>query len=131
MQTFLPYSDFHKSAACLDRQRLGNQRREALTLLESLWVGNGWSKHPASKMWEGYEDALSLYYNIIIDEWIARGYKNNMQQIDVPTCVMPRWLGNPVFHASHRSNLLRKNPKYYSQFGWREPLDIPYFWPVP
>ena len=30
MQTFLPYSNFKKSAKCLDRQRLGKQRVEAL-----------------------------------------------------------------------------------------------------
>lgn len=129
MQTFLPYPDFRESAACLDRLRLGNQRNEALTLLESLWVGNGWSKHAASKMWSGYEDALSLYYNIVIDEWESRGYKNNMQRIEVPVCEMPWWLGNENFHAAHRSNLLRKNPEHYSQFGWKEPLDLPYVWP--
>lgn len=34
-------------------------------------------------------------------------------------------------HASHRSNLLRKEPEYYTQFGWTEPPDLPYVWPVP
>jgi len=29
MQTFLPYPDFARSAAVLDRQRLGKQRLEA------------------------------------------------------------------------------------------------------
>lgn len=33
MQTFLPYYDFAKSAACLDRSRLGKQRLETLQLL--------------------------------------------------------------------------------------------------
>ena len=27
--------------------------------------------------------------------------------------------------------LLRKDPDYYGRFGWSEPPDLPYFWPVP
>jgi hypothetical protein len=42
----------------------------------------------------------------------------------------PPWLGDEAFHASHRSNLLRKNPEWYGQFGWTEPDDLPYVWPV-
>jgi hypothetical protein len=41
----------------------------------------------------------------------------------------PPWVGNSTFHASHRSNLLRKDYAYYSKFGWREPVDLPYYWP--
>ena len=33
-------------------------------------------------------------------------------------------------HRSHQSNLLRKEPAYYRQFGWNVPEDLPYFWPV-
>jgi hypothetical protein len=31
---------------------------------------------------------------------------------------------------SHRSNLLRKDPVFYGQYGWNVPPDLPYFWPV-
>jgi hypothetical protein len=41
----------------------------------------------------------------------------------------PPWLGNESFHASHRSNLLRKDFDYYSQFKWTEPTTLPYIWP--
>jgi hypothetical protein len=41
----------------------------------------------------------------------------------------PPWLGCDEFHSSHRSNLLRKLPEHYSQFGWSEPNDLPYVWP--
>jgi len=44
---------------------------------------------------------------------------------------LPLWLGNEELHASHRSNLLRKAPLWYGQFGWTEPDDLPYIWPVP
>jgi hypothetical protein len=42
----------------------------------------------------------------------------------------PNWIGDEKFHASHRSNLLRKDKEFYGKFGWAEPDDLPYFWPV-
>jgi len=39
MQTFLPYSDFEKSANCLDDRRLGKQRVEGYQILKSLSIG--------------------------------------------------------------------------------------------
>ena len=41
---------------------------------------------------------------------------------------LPLWFGNENFHASHISNLLRKNFEYYSQFGWKEDINLPYVW---
>lgn len=82
-------------------------------------------------MWEGYEDALRLYMNAAIQEWIGRGYKNTMALAEVGDgVVMPRWLGDADFHASHRSNLLRKDANYYGQLGWSEPPGLPYVWPT-
>lgn len=43
---------------------------------------------------------------------------------------MPPWLGDEALHASHRSNLIRKDPEWYGRFGWTEPPDLPYVWPV-
>lgn len=137
MQTFLPYPDFEKSVQCLDYRRLGKQRVEAMQLLNIL-TGNGgkvgWRNHPACKMWEGRHEALALYMNYCITEWMGRGYKNTMllwTDWTEPTIVMPRWFGNADFHASHRSNLLRKNKEYYGQFGWTEPDNLEYVWPKP
>ena len=72
---------------------------------------------------------LAVYHNKIIEEWISRGYRNSMKII-VPDIapIPPYWLGNSDFHASHRSNLLRKDPEHYSQFGWTESDDLPYVW---
>jgi hypothetical protein len=41
----------------------------------------------------------------------------------------PPWLGLEIYHASHRSNLLRKDPVWYGKFGWIESPDLPYYWP--
>jgi hypothetical protein len=133
MQTFLPYPDFEKCAQCLDSRRLGNQRLEALIILRTLRRRGpqGWRHHPAVKMWKGYEDALAHYLNCMIDEWIRRGYRNTIRRRRVQRPItMPRWLGDERLHASHRSNLLRKDPAWYGRFGWKEQPGLPYFWPV-
>jgi hypothetical protein len=130
MQTFLPLPGFKESARVLDWRRLGNQRKEARQILQSTHVMNGWSRHTAVLMWIGYQGALIEYGNIIIKEWIRRGYVNNMPLMDPGDIVMPPWFGDDRFHASHRSNLLRKLPEHYNQFGWKEGPDMPYFWPT-
>ena len=131
MQTFLPYPDFYASAACLDYRRLGKQRVECLQLLKAIETGSGgWVRHPAAIMWSKYPDALRLYQSFMIREWVRRGYVNNMIIPEVSDRVrLPWWLGNPAFHASHRSNLLRKDPAHYGRFGWSEPPGLEYSWP--
>lgn len=140
MQTFLPFSDFTESAKVLDQKRLGKQRVETMQILQTLaGISSGWRNHPAVKMWRGYEGCLLDYQAAVIAEWISRGYKDNVcwdksvfayAQIDGATGDRPSWLGDPSVHASHRSNLLRKNVDWYGQFGWSEATDLDYVWPV-
>jgi hypothetical protein len=132
MQTFLPYPDFRKSLECLDPKRLGNQvYREGLTLLRG-----GWENHPAKRMWDGYTAALAQYCYVGLDVLADRGlyYDHHRPELLAKmqgiTIVYPPWLGNSQFHASHRSNLLRKDPHWYGQFGWKEPPDLEYVWPT-
>ena len=130
MQTFLPYPEFDKSAAILDRQRLGKQRVEAYQIIRSITLGNGWSHHPIVKMWTGFENALKLYSNAMVTEWIRRGYRNNLEIYNLTgiKITFPWWLGNDEFHASHRAALLAKNYEYYSKYGWLEEPKIRYVW---
>ena len=145
MQTFLPYPSFVDSAACLDRQRLGKQRVECKQLLQALGVQVGgvlppkpssWRNHPAAKMWAGYEYSLSLYGVAVCSEWRGRGYQDSLLPQFVEAGLLcqdtgaPPWLGDDDFHATHRSNLLHKLPSHYSQFGWSEPDDLEYVWPI-
>ena len=76
-------------------------------------------------------NALKLYFNKAIEEWAARGYKNNIK----PEVIRGRiafllWIKNRKFHSSHKSNLLRKGKEYYSRFGWKESPGLPYVWPA-
>jgi len=130
MQTFLPYPDFSQSAAALDRQRLGKQRVEAFQILRTLTAGGGWAHHPAVRMWASYESALKLYANAMIEEWVRRGYRNNMPlyELDRRRVELPWWLGIGEFHAAHRAALLAKNYAFYAQYGWTEEPRISYLW---
>jgi hypothetical protein len=111
-------------------------------------------------MWRGHGLALVAYTLVMCDEWVERGYKDSVRQkvldevaaamqLDPQTiegmchqdvlagtaerrqAELPPWLGREDLHASHRSNLLRKDSVWYGQFGWTEPHDIEYVWPVP
>ena len=134
MQTFLPSPSMGESVRCLDNKRLGKQRVEAFQILKALRgeykKTRAWEKHPATKMWRGYEGALTFYKDLCIEEWIRRGFKNTMEFKKEHVVNLPPWFGRDDFHASHRSNLLRKDSDHYSQFNWEEPDDLLYVWPV-
>ena len=141
MQTFIPYPDFQSSASVLDRQRLGKQRVETLQILNALaGLSKGWVNHPATKMWRGHETALVQYGIAICQEWQMRGYKDsceekiwNVSKNFRPNrgfALLPPWWGSDLVHDSHKSNLLRKNPEWYSHYNWNVPDDLPYEWPT-
>jgi len=147
MQTFLPYPNFRRSVQALDNKRLGKQRVESFQLMCALGFGpalneriirtgksdlpRGWANHPAAIMWDGYEYALAEYYNESIDEWVRRGFNNTLNKIFLLADYdYPEWFGDPKFHRSHKSNLLRKDPQYYGQFHWDVPHDLEYVWPT-
>lgn len=132
VNTFLPYPDFVESAKALDYRRLGKQRVEAWQILQALrGQTKGWVNHPATKMWRGYERALCDYGIAICKEWIARGYKDSMLErfvavhSELPNTGLPIWLGSNSFHASHQSNLNRKDNTYYN---FNVESDLPYLW---
>jgi hypothetical protein len=87
--------------------------------------------HPAVKIWSNHEDALAAYHNAMLYECMYRGYINNMLELP-PSCdyKIPLFIRDKKFHDSHKSNLLKKDFKYSSQFGWSVDLNFPYYWPV-
>ena len=144
MQTFLPFPDFQQSAAVLDRARLGKQRVEALQTLRALVIPEyGWQSHPAIRMWMGYVPALTLYGLTMVDEWTARGGEDTTREkimefapqaahpdyaAKIP---LPPWLGAPELHLSHRSRLIAKDPRFYTDLFPDTELDLEYVWPEP
>ncbi|MET8752693.1 MSMEG_6728 family protein [Streptomyces sp. NPDC004667] len=149
MQTFLPYPSFDASAAVLDVRRLGKQRVEAVQVLRGLVVpGYGWRRHPAVRMWAGYEEALVRYGLEICGTWTAEGRADTCAVILARDFAawqpggalrtqerlaadgdLPPWLGAPEFHRSHQSALVRKDPAFYRERFPGVPDDLPYVWP--
>jgi hypothetical protein len=144
MQTFLPDPDFVRTAALLDRRRLGKQRVEGLQVFRATRVpGYGWRHHPAARMWRGYEEALVAYTVTICDAWIAAGNADTVRATIVEEFGreprsqaaleeaghLPPWLGDDAVHRSHRSALVRKDPDHYRPLFPDVPDDLPYVWP--
>lgn len=131
--TFLPFPDFKQSISVLDTKRLGKQRVEASQILKAIRNGGGYAKHPATKMWIGYENALCQYYNICLDEWESRGFTNNMVRENIAgEIVYPWYIGWEIFHNSHKASLYRKDTEFYScKFKDLESIYINrgYIWP--
>jgi hypothetical protein len=141
MQTFLPYPDFDRSAACLDSPRLGKQRVETLQILRALtFPSYGWSNHPATLMWRGYVAALTRYGLAMTDAWTGRGAADTTRSqiaefapeaaaTPISGLAVPSWLGKEELHRSHQSNLIRKDPAFYGPQFPGVPDNLDYFWP--
>jgi hypothetical protein len=150
MQTFLPYADFERSARVLDLKRLGKQRVECIQVLRGTTRSDyGWRHHPAVLMWRGYEEALGRYAYTCCEVWTERGFADTCaatigadlrDDADVTVVrsqaelgaagALPPWLGDPAFHRSHQSSLLRKDPEHYGPLFPGVPADLDYVWPV-
>ncbi len=150
VQTFLPYPDFAASARVLDRLRLGKQRVEALQVVRGLTVPTyGWRHHPAVKMWRGHLEALGRYALTCCEAWVDLGHADTVavtlaadladagidrirSQAELAEGgALPAWLGDPAFHRSHQSSLVRKDPAFYRPAFPDVPDDLPYVWPPP
>jgi hypothetical protein len=98
----------------------------------------GYVHHPAVRMWRDHDWQLINYGNTCHCAliWLCGTVSPFDQLLEDAWCeapwspTPPPWLGDPAFHASHRSNLLRKDPEHYGKFGWSEPDNLPYVWPA-
>jgi hypothetical protein len=149
MQTFLPFASFTRSAEVLDQRRLGRQRVEVIQIVRALTLPTyAFKSHPAVLMWQGYEEALGCYGLEIARAWQALGHDDTTEATILTDLAaagvraprsqtelaaggeLPPWLGDPAFHRSHQSSLLRKDPEHYGRFFPGVPDDLPYVWPV-
>jgi hypothetical protein len=85
------------------------RKHDTQFILNGRTIKGGWSNHPMTIMWIGYENALKEYINFCIDEWVLRGFKNTMSKhvISKPV-VYPWWVTNISLINSHVSAVLRK-----------------------
>ena len=134
---FIPLSDPVEIAKVLDYKRLGKQRVEALQIINIITENtksSAWRNHPVVLTWKEYPEALKYYCNVMIKEWIARGYQNNMllYELKSPNPPMPWFMNCKPVLLSYQASLLRKNPEYYSKFFKvpKEYMKYSYLWVV-
>lgn len=136
MQTFLISKSFQKSAKALDSKRLNKQVLEVAQILNAMRrKSGGWRNHPITRMWRNYRGALAEYGLAMERERLSRGMNPHKSARIIKKHlkgrkVYPPWLGNRKFHLSHKSNLLRKDKKYYSRYFKNIPDSLPYVWMV-
>jgi hypothetical protein len=71
-------------------------------------IGMGFKTHPCVTMWLGFETGLCYYINAHIDEWLSRGYKNNMATYPEAEAIFPSWCRDSEVIDSFRANLMAK-----------------------
>lgn len=95
-------------------------------------------------MWTGYESAFIIYgLQICLDYYLKRGLSDQWQfkihnvvnehrGVDFDfNFASPPWREDQDLMRSHRSFLVRQNPKHYrKQFGAKTPDNIPFIWPI-
>lgn len=102
----------------------------------------GWHNHPATTMWRGHEWSLLKYQKACCEDWMENhGFEDTCFEKTLWLYFQcyngandlgdPPWLGDEEFHISHQSNLIRKDPEYYSKQFPGIPDDLPYIWPKP
>jgi hypothetical protein len=133
MQTFLPFSDFTKSAQALDNKRLNKQILECYQILKVLSNPDpraGWRNHPAVKMWRGFEHLLLDYTMFMVKEANIRGIKTDKNVANIMELInthgidwgfdIPEWYTNDLtmkrLTTTHKANLYKKDPVYYYDF---------------
>jgi hypothetical protein len=77
----------------------------------------------------GFKDTLREQFSEVVYH-LNQAVLGNKRFVFSSPASSPNWIGYDRLHASHRSNLLRKDARHYGQFGWQEPADLPYWWPV-
>jgi hypothetical protein len=61
--------------------------------------------------------------------WVERGFNNTMKkEVILESINYPKWFGDEKFHDSHKSNLLKKDPIFYSKYNWNVNPNNPYIW---
>lgn len=134
MQTFLVSKSFQRSAQALDSKRLNKQVIEVAQILNAMYKENtGWRNHPITKMWRNYHVALAEYGMTMEKERLNRGMNPHKSTIVIKRYLKgkkyyPSWINSRKLHLSHKSNLLRKDKEYYSNYFKNIPDNLPYIW---
>lgn len=155
MQTFLLHENHQITARMLDYKRLGKQRLESTQLMDVLLrkAGllvdgkSGWDNHVAVGYWYRENDSLNFlpaliqYTDVMIAEWINRGYKNTIDTSKWKQIVaenQDKFQLNPnaglwnekidLIIESHRARVLQKDTNYYMAKFLEFDIPVPENW---
>ncbi len=139
---FRPYTDWERSAACLDDLRLGKQRVEAKQILyvflRKLGIvrdgKRGWLTHPIVLLYfnngKPYIDDVVGFFQACVKEWKKRGKQNFICLDDIQQFIrqIEKTPGTPItrlHEIEYRRILLIKNPNHYVKvFSKSEILEV-------
>ncbi|WP_342765423.1 pyrimidine dimer DNA glycosylase/endonuclease V [Vulcanisaeta sp. JCM 14467] len=119
---YKPYINHGRSAEFLDNLRLGKQRVETkqviLAILRKLGIlrdgKTGWLNHPIVLMYfnngRPYLDDLIKYFYAVVDEWVRRGFVNNISLSNIEPLIkyVDYEYGTPVSEV-----MAREYRRYY------------------
>lgn len=135
--TFVVSADLNYCCQVLDNKRLNKQALEASCIIKIIDDPSkkGYQNHPTVNMWRGHVDALKLYFNYCVIEWINRGFKTTRVYYNLEVYPeFPWWWNSELLHLTHKCSLLRKNVEHYSKYfslnnHEKEFIQLGYFWP--
>ncbi len=124
----------------MDLRTLTAQRFEAHRLLSMLTASTpvNMMSDPAVKMWRDYPMWVATFGVAVCLEWEGRSERSSqltkffIESLDVMdlTDPYPFWLGDPVLHLSHRSNMIRLAPDHYQKLWPGVVEGIPLVYPT-
>lgn len=139
LMTLLPHEGFMESALALDYATLRQQRYNAWKIYQLLTTSRErWEGLPGVTMWRGHE-AWLVGYGVACctafsgsrsEDALLRRFRELASTVKIALNSYPLWLGDPLFHLSHRSYLISQDPDYYGQMWAGVPPTLPLIWPV-
>lgn len=148
MMIYMTRMSYGKSAADLrdaDLHSCMTRGHELFDVLTGATKSDSYSKNsPVKGMWRGYEYALGIYVMMSGMEWCYRrgfaGHKSfwpvfkgiqELKHYDKDFVYeVPPWFRDTDVLASHRSNLVRRDPLTYEDTWHVCPQNWPYLWPI-
>lgn len=135
----IKYKNFNVTIEIVNGQYFRYEKNSSHGKVPTTIIKMGFCHHPIVRAWFGYQEALKLYINVHIDEWVKRGYRNTMTKFEVNENVKrPSWTFDSNIHTNHRQSLLAKEiareekPWYINQKDFKNVGKFTcYIWPKP
>lgn len=135
---WLPFASTKANLEVLTDQHVFEVVYEGLQCLRNIYVGDlSWRD---ARMWGSHPATLLAYAAAAEREMVRRGHNPEPRVIRAHVAlsraewplapVPPWWFGDPAYHESQRSHLIRIEPTHYAQrLPFTTRLELPLIWP--